>query len=86
VLLGLGDPRGAAEDGASALRRLRDLAVQEGRDLAVLDAGHALAPVFGELGLVLLPLDGEGFPGSYLACAAERDLKTLLPLLHEKRV
>lgn len=84
VLLGLGDPRGATEDRASALRRLRDLAVEEGRDLAVLHAGRDLAPIYGELGLVLLPLDGEGFPGDYLACAAERDLKTLLPLLQER--
>ncbi len=83
VLLGLGDPTGADEDRASALRRLRDLAVEEGRDLAVLDAGGGLAPVYGELGLVLLPLDGAGFPGSNLACA-ERDLAILLPLLHEK--
>ncbi len=84
VLVGLGDPSGAEEDRASALRRLRDLAVEEGRDLAVLHAGSSLAPVYGELGLVLLPLDGEGFPGSHLACAADRDLKMLLPLLHEK--
>ena len=85
VLLGLGDPSGDADDRASALRRLRDLAVEEGSDLAVLHATDGLAPVYGELGLVLLPLDGEGFPGLYLACAAERDLKTLLPLLHERQ-
>lgn len=83
VLLGLADPSGATADRASALRRLRDLAVEEGRDLAVLHASSTLAPVYGELGLVLLALDGEGYPASHLACAAEPDLAGLLPLLHE---
>ncbi len=85
VLLGLADPSGAAADRASALRRLRDLAVEEGRDLAVLRANSDLAPVYGELGLVMLALDREGYPGRYLACAAERDLPALLPLLHESQ-
>lgn len=86
VLLGLGDPSGSAEDSASALRRLRELAVEEGRDLAVVDASPVLASLYGELGLVLLALDAEGFPGRYLACAAERDMGKLRPLLHEATV
>ena len=60
VLLALGDPHGADSDRVSAVWRLRDLAQQEGRDVAVWDAGPALLSVYGGLGLAPLPLDEDG--------------------------
>ncbi len=95
VLLGFGDPAGAASDRVSAIWRLRDLALQEGMHPAVWRAGRSLLPVYGDIGLAALPLDAAGLPradaedapaphaDSFLACAAERDLPTLLPLLPE---
>jgi len=98
VLLGLGDPAGAASDRVSAVWRLRDLAQQEGLDTAVYGAGEGLLEVYGALGLAALPLGPDGMPlpemdereaeahrgiGQYLICQAERDLATLLPLLPE---
>ena len=90
VLLGLGDPAGAAGDAVSAVWRLRDLAEQEGRDAAVWRAGPGLLKLYADLGLTGLPLGPDGLPeptermppaGKYLVCAAERDLGLLLPLL-----
>ncbi len=94
VLLALGDPAGADSDRVSAVWRLRDLAQQEGRDLAVWDAGPALLAVYGGLGLAPLPLGEDGsvydaarvagggaWPGRALYCVAGRDLDELLPLL-----
>jgi hypothetical protein len=92
VLLGLGDPTGADADRVSAIWRLRDLARQEGLDPAFWRAGPGLLKVYGDLGLTALPLGPDGLPQSesrdrapearqYLVCVAERDLKTLLPLL-----
>jgi lysylphosphatidylglycerol synthetase-like protein (DUF2156 family) len=92
VLLGLGDPTGAEGDRVSAIWRLRDLAQQEGMDPAFWRAGPALLKVYGDLGLTALPLGADGLPleeprdaapevRQYLVCVAERDLKTLLPLL-----
>jgi uncharacterized membrane protein YbhN (UPF0104 family) len=92
VLLGLGDPVGAEGDRISAIWRLRDLAQQEGLDPAFWRAGPSLLKVYGDLGLTALPLGSDGLPldvatdrapdvRHYLACVAERDLKTLLPLL-----
>jgi lysylphosphatidylglycerol synthetase-like protein (DUF2156 family) len=91
VLLGLGDPAGAPTDRVSAVWRLRDLAAQEGLDPAVWRAGPALLRVYADIGLAALPLDEAGLPRAedegaapareYLACVAERDLPTLLPLL-----
>jgi len=94
VLLALGDPAGADSDRVSAVWRLRDLAQQEGRDLAVWDAGPALLAVYGGLGLAPLPLGEDGLPcdgaqaaragtwsGRSLYCVAGRDLDELLPLL-----
>jgi uncharacterized membrane protein YbhN (UPF0104 family) len=93
VLLGFYDPAGANSDRVSAIWRLRDLAAQEGLDPAVWRAGPALLPVYADIGLAALPLDADGMPraedeaepsrGEYLACVAERDLPTLLPLLPE---
>jgi uncharacterized membrane protein YbhN (UPF0104 family) len=92
VLLGLGDPTGAEGDRVSAIWRLRDLAQQEGLDPAFWRAGPGLLKVYGDLGLTALPLGPDGLPlpespdeppevRQYLVCVAERDLKTLLPLL-----
>ena len=95
VLLGLGDPAGAIADRVSAIWRLRDLAVQEGLHPAVWGAGRALLPVYADIGLAALPLGANGLPRAdaedaliphatrFLACVAERDLPTLLPLLPE---
>jgi len=92
VLLALGDPAGAEADRVSAIWRLHDLARQEGMDPAVWRAGAGLLKVYGDLGLAALPLGPDGLPlpeapdvtppaSEYLVCVAERDLKTLLPLL-----
>lgn len=98
VLLGFGDPAGAASDHVSAIWRLRDLAVQEGLHPAVWRAGRALLPVYGDIGLAALALDAAGLPRAdaedspvphatrFLACVAERDLPVLLPLLPELAV
>ena len=94
VMLGLGDPAGAASDSASAVWNLRDLAQQEGLDAAVWRAGPGLLSVYADLGLAALPLGSDGLPAPeaegiaplvrhYLCCIAERDLKQLLPLLPE---
>jgi uncharacterized membrane protein YbhN (UPF0104 family) len=92
VMLGLGDPMGAEGDRVSAIWRMRDLAQQEGLDPAFWRAGPGLLKVYGDLGLTALPLGADGLPlaegrdeaaeaRQYLVCVAERDLKTLLPLL-----
>jgi len=93
VLLGFGDPAGFAGDRVSAIWRLRDLAAQEGMDPAFWRAGPALLGVYADIGLAALPLDATGLPRAdeadsaapeateFLACVAERDLPTLLPLL-----
>jgi uncharacterized membrane protein YbhN (UPF0104 family) len=92
VLLALGDPAGAEADRVSAIWRLHDLARQEGMDPAVWRAGAGLLKVYGDLGLAALPLGPDGLlvpespdvpppAAEYLVCVAERDLKTLLPLL-----
>jgi len=92
VLLGLGDPAGAAMDQVSAIWRLRDLAQQEGLDPAIWRAGPGLLKVYGDIGLTALPLGADGLPlpeapdetpasRQYLVCVAERDLSVLLPLL-----
>jgi len=90
VLLGLGDPAGAAGDRISVVWRLRDLAEQEGRDPAVWRAGPELLKIYADLGLTGVPLGPNGLPqtaervppaGLYLVCVAERDLAALLPLL-----
>ena len=88
-LLALGDPVGAHADRISAIWRLRDLAVQEGRHPAVWRAGPALRPVYADIGLSTLPLGADGLPGetdeaaAYLACRPELDLPALLPLLSQ---
>jgi lysylphosphatidylglycerol synthetase-like protein (DUF2156 family) len=91
VLLGLGDPAGAQSDCASAIWRLRELAQQEGRDVAVYRVGPGLLGIYGALGLAALPLGPDGLllqdpaegvvANAYLMCLAERDLSVLLPVL-----
>ncbi len=93
VLLGFGDPVGPRGDRISAIWRLRDLALQEGMDPAIWRASPSLLPVYADIGLSALPLDAQGLPRAdeedsptphateFLACVAERDLPTLLPLL-----
>jgi len=98
VLLGLGDPAGAASDRVSAIWRLRDLAEQEALHPAVYGAGPDLLKVYGDIGLTALPLGPDGMlparqdgarenagppAAHYLVCRAERDLRILLPLLPE---
>jgi uncharacterized membrane protein YbhN (UPF0104 family) len=94
VLLAIGDPVGAESDRISAIWRFRDLAQQEGLDAAFWRAGPELLKVYNDLGLTALPLGPDGLPmpesdgepppaREYLVCVAERDLKTLLPLLPE---
>jgi hypothetical protein len=92
VLLALGDPVGAASDQASAIWRLRDLAVQDGLDPAVWRAGPNMLKIYADLGLSALKLGPDGLPDNtdaeeptpssrYLVCKIERDLKSLLPAL-----
>ncbi len=92
VLLALGDPAGAASDCASAIWRLRDLAVQEGLDPAIWGAGPRLLKIYADLGLSAVRIGPDGKPvaadqepggatAHYLVCKAERHLQTLLPLL-----
>jgi uncharacterized membrane protein YbhN (UPF0104 family) len=95
VLLGLGDPVGSDSDRISVIWRLRDLARQEGLDPAIWRAGTAMLSIYADIGLAALPLGVDGLPlpesdgddtpraSSFLACVAERDLGTLLPLLPE---
>ena len=94
VMLGLGDPIGAESDKVSAIWRLHDLALEEGLDPAVWNAGPLLLKVYRDLGMTALPLNSEGQPlpeaegetpqsDHYLVCIAERDLTQLLSLLPE---
>jgi len=94
VLLGLGDPAGAPSDCASAIWRLRDLALQEGLDPAIWGAGPRLLKIYADLGLSPVKIGPDGTPLDpehegpaasvhYLVCKAERHLQTLLPLLPE---
>ncbi len=94
VMLGLGDPVGAESDRASAIWRMRDLAIQEGLDPAFWRAGPGLLKVYGDIGLTALPLGADGLPlpeapdetpaaCQYLVCVAQRDLTALLSLLPE---
>ncbi len=97
VLLALGDPAGLDSDRVSAVWRLRDLARQEGMELAVWNAGAGLLKVYADMGLSALLLGRDGLPvddrpvdpdqassdGRYLVCVAERDLPALTRVLPE---
>ena len=67
-LVALGDPVGAASEQVSAIWRLRDLALQEGRDPVFWQVGAELLHLYEDLGLTIWPLE----PGRYFGCRAER--------------
>jgi len=92
VVLALGDPVGAASDRASAIWRLRDMAMQDGLDPAVWDAGSHMLKIYADLGLSALKLGPDGMPDGtdatnapsnarFLVCKVESQLKDLLPVL-----
>lgn len=77
LLVGLGDPVGTPADRVAAIWRLRDLATQEGRELAIWRAaGGALLRTYSDIGLVPVhiatPQPGApaGAPPTYLCCDA----------------
>ena len=88
VLVGIGDPAGASPDRISAIWRLRDLAVQEGRATAVWRAGPELLDTWFDLGLIAWPLGRDGLPlpgrtddvasGGFVCVTEEADLATVL--------
>ena len=82
LIVGLGDPAGAASDQISALWRLRDLAVQEGREPVFWRVGDALLDVYADLGLEAWPLDEPG--AVFLCCPAPR-VEAVLALLTGSR-
>ena len=82
IVAGLGDPAGAPSDQVSTIWRLRDLAVQEGREPVFWRVGPTLLDVYADLGLQAWPLD-EAVP-CYLCCPAERG-EALLALLDPGR-
>ena len=84
LLVALGDPVGARSEQVSAIWRLRDLALQEGRDAAFWQVGTELLHFYEDLGLTIWPIA----EGGYLACAAERGagvLRTLTALSRAAR-
>ncbi|WP_428375794.1 lysylphosphatidylglycerol synthase domain-containing protein [Lichenicoccus sp.] len=84
LLLGLGDPVGAASDQVSAIWRLRDLASQEGRDVAFCNVGPELLDVYANLGLIAWPLRQDGENARYLCCRAESGPALLMRLRSQK--
>ncbi len=82
LIVGLGDPAGAASDQVSAIWRLRDLAVQEGREPVFWRVGEALLDVYADLGLEAWPLDEPG--AVFLCCPAPR-VEAVLALLTGSR-
>ena len=95
VLLGLGDPAGTVGEQISAIWRLHDLAVQEGRTTAVCWASEELLDVWGDIGLTAWPLDAQGLPlpretdkaERYLCCSDEARFRAVLNAMPElKRV
>ncbi len=75
MLLGLGDPTGGTRDRISAVWRLRDLAVQEGRAPAVWRAGPEMLEVWGDIGLTAWPL---GVEGVFLCCPDEAGFRVVI--------
>ncbi len=78
LIIGLGDPAGRRSDQVSAIWRLRDLAVQEGREPIFWRVGPALLDVYADLGLEAWPLDERA--SAFLCCPAQR-VEALLALL-----
>ena len=74
LMAGLGDPAGAPSDQVSTIWRMRDLAMQEGREPVFWQVGPVLLDVYADLGLAAWPIEEPGHPegGRYLCCAAER--------------
>ena len=96
MLVGIGDPAGPQRDRISAIWRLRDLALQEGRRAAVWRAGPELLDVWHDIGLTAWELDAEGRPvgreagacpagGSYLCCPDEAGLSDMLAALPDEK-
>ena len=90
LLLGLGDPTGGARDRISAIWRLRDLAIQEGRNTAVWRAGPEMLDVWGDIGLTAWPLGADGTPHArepeeadrrFLCCPDEAGFRTVVAAL-----
>ncbi len=86
VWLALGDPAGEARDRISAIWRFRDLCEAARVDPAFWRVGPELLRIYSDIGLTALPLAAEDGTQRYLACRAERDLATLLPLLPSTEV
>ncbi len=86
LIIGLGDPAGIPSDQVSAIWRLRDLAVQEGREPIFWRVGPALLDVYADLGLEAWPLDepASGPASCFLCCPAQR-AEALLSLLTNGR-
>ena len=90
IMAGLGDPAGAPADQISTIWRLRDLALQEGREPVFWRVGSSLLDVYADLGLQAWPIEApmESMPGvsgerCYLCCPAERG-ELLLALLGQE--
>ncbi|MCQ8240455.1 lysylphosphatidylglycerol synthase domain-containing protein [Rhizosaccharibacter radicis] len=83
LLAGLGDPEGAPADQISAIWRLRDLALQEGRTAVFWRVGPALLDVYGDLGLEAWPLDSRENDPRYLCCPAQQGPALLVLLGRE---
>lgn len=87
LLVALGDPAGAAAEQVSAIWRLRDLALQEGREPVFWQVGPTLLHLYDDLGLTAWPLheqQGSG-PLHYLCCAAEHRRAVLRKLIQVAR-
>lgn len=70
LLVGLGDPAGDDADSASVIWRVRDLALQEGRQPVFWCVGEVFLPIYADMGLVIWPL-GDG-SGAYVCCPSEQ--------------
>lgn len=67
--IALGDPAGNPRDATAAIWRFRDLCERNGVDAAFWGVGDENLKVYGDLGLVPLPVEGQ--PGRWLAAPAE---------------
>ncbi len=86
LIIGLGDPAGTPSDQVSAIWRLRDLAVQEGREPIFWRVGPALLDVYADLGLEAWPLDeAASDPASRFLCCPAQRVEALLALLTNSR-
>lgn len=81
VWLALGDPVGERQDAISAIWRFRDLCERAGVDPAFCRVGPGLLRVYGDIGLIAVPM---AEPGRHLALRAEKDMARLRELLAEQ--